>query len=87
MSGGSYGYLYAWPDRGGDLDVSALRMMADRLDELAPGSAAARDTRAILAALDVAPLREVWAAVEWEDSSDGYPGQVPDAVAKYEATR
>lgn len=80
MSGGSYNYLYGQDS----LDHGDLTSMAARLAELAPGSAAARDTAALVRAIDNQRLREVWRAVEWLDSHDYSADQVDAAVREYE---
>lgn len=98
MSGGSYDYLYLL-DSLHDLPrkLHHLRAMRDRLGELAEGAApavgpAAEFTRyfvdlidsveALLAALPQ-PLRDVWHAVEWLDSSDYGIAEVQEAGAAF----
>lgn len=84
MSGGSYNYL-CHQDR---IDIYELERMADRLAELAPGSRADRDTRALWERLQgdetSNALRDVWHAVEWFDSCDYGEDQARAAIADYE---
>lgn len=90
LSGGSYNYLCHQLDARNHLDLADLEAMRDRLDELAPGSAAARDTAALHAALTapvVAGLTEVWHDVEWFDSGDYSEDQARAEIAKYEHAR
>jgi hypothetical protein len=81
VTGGSYDYLCyrAVPEN--------LEAMADRLAELAPGSAATRDTAALLALFRSEQLREVWRAVEWLDSNDFSEPLARDAIGRYEAAQ
>lgn len=74
MSGGSFDYLglrvRPLGEQRGDLE-----RMAAKLDEVAPGSAAARDTRRCLELLDEADrladgLANAWYGVEWWYSGD-----------------
>jgi hypothetical protein len=87
MSGGSYNYL-CFQDA---LDLADLENMARRLAELAPGSAAARDTAKLAELLrrDVTtdPLREAWRCVEWFDSGDYGEDQARAAIEAYEKAR
>lgn len=89
MSGGSYDYLCYQLDTGGHLNLADLEAMRDRLNELAPDSAAARDTAALHAALStplVDGLTEVWHDVEWLDSGDYGEDQARAGIEKYEHT-
>jgi len=85
MSGGSYDYLCHQFDM---IDLDNLEDMATRLAELAPNSAAARDTAELLDRLrgDVtsASLRQVWHDVEWFDSGDYGADQAQAAIEHYE---
>lgn len=83
MSGGSFNYLCNQSLSNGDLE-----QMADQLDEMAPNSAAAKETRALVDLLrridgDEA-LRGVWRAVEWWRSSDYSEDQAREAIAEYD---
>lgn len=93
MSGGSYNYLYI---AAGSRDLAQryddLVEMRDRLNSIAPGSRAATDTAALVAAIDdlgarSAPLADVWREIEWWDSCDGSEDQARAAVAAYEPLR
>lgn len=93
MSGGSYNYLCDATDLD---DLAAkrhhLERMAERLAGMAGAEDAARETEELLvmmrqwqirAEVRIKRLRGVWQAVEWEDSNDGHPEQIAEALAKY----
>lgn len=88
MSGGSYNYLCHQIDARGHLDLADLEAMRDRLNQLAPGSAAAKATARLHAALSVPVdddgLTEVWHDVEWLDSGDYGEDQAHQGIKKYE---
>jgi len=74
MSGGSFDYLGLRVRPLGE-QRDALQRMAAKLDEVAPDSAAARDTRRCLELLDEADrladaLANAWYGVEWWWSGD-----------------
>lgn len=81
MSGGSWDYLFSDDNASRDM----IRAMARQLEETAPGSPAARDTRLLANLLFDERLRETWRAIEWEDSGDGHEEQIADAIAAYVA--
>lgn len=90
MSGGSYDYLYLQSD---DLSRhrSMVAAMAQRLEGLPYATAAAAETRRILALLADAQasaerLADVWRAVEWWDSGDSGGDAVVVALGKYRNT-
>jgi hypothetical protein len=94
MSGGSYNYLHC-KDTGDTLNaMTDLSEMADCLDREFPGSAAARDTRALYEELrelqrrwEDSPLfnlrNSVWFAVEWWQSCDRSRESAEEAVRAY----
>jgi hypothetical protein len=91
MSGGSHNYLYRQIDTEGCIHLADLDGMASRLEEIAPGSAAAADTRRLVdlirrAATGDGALAEVWRSVEWFDSRDYGEDQALEQIAAYEQT-
>jgi hypothetical protein len=87
MSGGSYNYLYSWPE-----DVQSrrpdLEEMAKRLEGLAWAGPAAAETRRIIRLLDDAEaaahsLRDAWRAIEWWDSCDWSEAKAREDVEPY----
>lgn len=80
MSGGRYNYL-CFQD---PIEIHELSRMADRLEQLAPGSAAAQATRAAVTALCDQALRDVWHDVEWYDSMDYGREQALAEIQQYE---
>lgn len=87
MSGGSYNYLYSWPE---DLTSrrNDLEEMAKRLEGLAWAGPAAAETRRIIHLLDEAEatartLHDAWHAIEWWDSCDWGEDQAREDVEPY----
>jgi hypothetical protein len=93
MSGGSYNYLCFQTETRSSISLTDLADMRDRLNQLAPGSAAARDTAALYEQLshaqdnELGALAEVWHDVEWFDSGDYGEDQARAGIAKYETTQ
>lgn len=88
MSGGSYHHLWSQLDTCDQINFWDLESMRNRLNELAPGSAAARDTAALhayLAALrGYSALTQVWHDIEWFDSNDYSEDQARERIKEYE---
>lgn len=102
MSGGSYGYLELADGLLGLIERRVhLEDVFNRLNSMDetefPGAAkAAEKTGALLTiisqydqTIDVLTddLKEVWHAVEWEDSNDGFAGQIQEALTEYTKER
>ncbi|WTW93645.1 hypothetical protein OG216_09765 [Streptomycetaceae bacterium NBC_01309] len=93
MSGGSYNYLCDAHELADLLRREHdLKEMADRLAGMGGAEDAARETEELLvqlrqwkvrAEVRVRRLSDVWQAVEWEDSGDGHPGQIGEALSRY----
>ena len=89
VSGGSYNYLcYATTQEHIGAREGTLRLMYNRLMELAPTSSATLDTRDLIRLLDQAQalaekLSDVWYAVEWADSSDWTIEDAMKEIGKY----
>lgn len=85
MSGGSYDYLYTWPDRHGSLPLGHLREMAARAEALAPGSPGTIAMRELVVTAEALEaqwiaLRGVMHDIEWADSGDYDDAQAEEAL-------
>jgi hypothetical protein len=94
VSGGSFGYLCDVPPDQVLTRMDTLQQMLDVLDSEFPGSAAARDTRALIEELQAFQQRwygarptylreQVWQAVEWWKSGDYSRDQVETRIRDY----
>lgn len=85
MSGGSFEYM-CWQDWHPTEDQ--LVAMVDAIEQIAPYSEAARQTRGLLARLrqiDASGLRDVWRAVEWWKSGDWGEDQAVEEIERFAA--
>jgi hypothetical protein len=94
VSGGSFDYLYMRALDEVLARQTDLHSMADTLESEFPGSAAARDTRALVDELtelwrrwEAEPLRKLrdgpWYAIEWWQSNDWGRDQAEAAIREY----
>lgn len=88
MSGGSWDYMYCWDIEKFLNNTHNVHLMAKRVTELGFLDAAkaiedfavSLDHARITLEVRHKRIQEIMRTVEWEDSNDGYPGQVKDAV-------
>jgi hypothetical protein len=91
VSGGSYNYLYIKVEDGlstGAPGVEDLARMADRLEELGWADDIAHKVRSAMFVYEAADeslklLSEIFACMEWWDSSDSDEEPVKRAIAKH----
>lgn len=92
MSGGSYDYLCYKDSSNIFGEEQTIQRMADRLAKLGFADDAALETQGLILEIRAARIRidarierlkNLWQVIEWVDSCDYGPDDIPPALAKY----